>query len=59
MIWIASVAIGKRMGYEELMYSDYMYGNEDLIDDVWEYVIECDNMGQISWKEKYADYRLY
>ena len=59
MIWIASVAIGKRLDYETLNYSDYMYGNEKYTDDVWEYVTECEDMGQIAWKEKYCDYKLY
>lgn len=59
MIWVASVAIGKRMGYEEFNYSDYMYGKEDLTDLVWEYVIECEDIGQIAWKEKYGEYKLY
>ena len=59
MIWVASVAIGKRINYEKLMYSDYMYRKEDLTDLVWEYVTECEDIGQIAWKEKYKDYKLY
>lgn len=59
MIWIASVAIGKKLDYETLNYSDYMYGKEDFTDDVYEYVIECDEIGMIAWKEKYKDYKLY
>lgn len=59
MLWIASVAIGKNMDYGTLMYSDYMYGKEDLTDDVWEYVIECKEIGTTSFYEKYKEYKLY
>ena len=58
-IWAASVAIGKRYDFEEMKYSDYMYGNEDKIDDVWEYVEECDDIGRDKFKEKYKNYKLY
>jgi hypothetical protein len=39
-IYIASIALGKGIDYEELYYSDYMHGREDYTDDVWEYVVE-------------------
>ena len=38
MVWIASVACAKNMDFESLKYSDYMYGKENLADDVWVYV---------------------
>jgi hypothetical protein len=59
MIWIASVAWGKDMDYETLEYSDYMYGKEKFIDDVWEYVEELNDFGRIAFYEKYKDYKLY
>ena len=59
MIWIASVAIGKNLDYETLKYSDYLYGKEDLIDDVWEYVIECKEDGEKAFRKKYSEYKLY
>jgi hypothetical protein len=59
LIWLASVAIGKKISYETFKYSDYMYDQEKYIDDVWGYVDECDNIGKISWKEKYKDFKLY
>lgn len=58
-IWIASIAIAKQYGYETLKYSDYMYGNEEFIDDVWDYVKECANGGQIAFYEKYKEFKLY
>jgi len=59
MIWIASVAIGKKMDFETLKYSDYMYGNESLTDEVWEYVIEAEEQGMNWFREAYAEYKLY
>lgn len=58
MIFIASVAIDKQLDYETLMYSDYLYGNEDFIDDVWGYVSECIEIGTIAFKEKYKNFNL-
>jgi hypothetical protein len=59
MIWIASIAIGKLMDMETLGYSDYMYGNRDLTGEVYEYVIECRDIGESNFREKYKDYKLY
>ena len=54
MIEIALTAIRKNMDYETLYYSDYMYGKEKLTDEVWEYVVECKEIGSIAFKDKYA-----
>lgn len=59
MIWIASVAVAKNIDYEKLYYSDYMYGNENLTDEVYKYVIECKEIGTIAFYEKYKEYKLY
>ena len=59
MIWIASVAIGKNMDYEELKYSDYLYGKESFADEVWEYVTECKRIGEIAFRQLYKEYKLY
>ena len=59
MIWLASVAIGKKLNFETLKYSDYLYGKESLVDDVWKYVTECEEIGTIAFKEKYSQYKLY
>lgn len=59
MVYIASVAIEKNMDYETLLYSDYLYGNEKYIDDVWEYVEEAKENGMKSFREKYSEYELY
>ncbi len=58
-LWAASVAIGKNMDYETLNYSDYMYGNEDETDSVYEYVIECREIGEKAFREKYKEFKLY
>lgn len=59
MVWAASVAIGKNLDYETLCYSDYMYGNEDSMDEVWEYVIECRDIGENAFRDKYDEFKLY
>lgn len=59
MIWIASVAIGKRLDYEKLYYSDYLYNKTEFADEIWDYVTECDEIGQVAWKEKYKEYKIY
>jgi len=59
MIWIASVVVEKRLDYETLNYSDYMYGNEDKTDEVWDYVSECLEVGIMAFKEKYSEYKMY
>lgn len=59
MIYIASVAISKKYDYETIKYSDYLYGKENLIDEVWKYVEECEDYGRIAFYEKYKEYRLY
>ncbi len=55
MIWIAKIAIDKKMDYETLMYSDYLYGKEEMVDDVWEFVSECESIGTVAFYEKYPD----
>tara|TARA_R110000737_G_scaffold129136_2_gene161571 strand:+ start:85 stop:276 length:192 start_codon:yes stop_codon:yes gene_type:complete len=56
MIQIARTAIDKRMDYETLKYSDYMYGKENLTEEVWEYVIEAEEQGMNWFMETYAEY---
>ena len=53
MIRIAKIAIDKRMDYEKLRYSDYMYGKENMTDEVWAFVEECDAIGAVAFYEKY------
>lgn len=55
LLEIAKIAIYKRMDYEELKYSDYLYGQEHLVDDVWEYVQECYEIGTKAFYEKYPN----
>jgi len=53
MIEIAKIAIQKSLTYEELYYSDYMYGDEKSTDEVWEYVEEAKDIGMGSFNRKY------
>lgn len=59
MIWVASVALGKNISYENLYYSDYMYGNEKDMESVWEYVEEAHEQGMEWFREEYKDFKLY
>ena len=53
MLSIAKVAIEKLWDFEKLKYSDYLYGRENLADEVYEYVIECREIGTIAFFCKY------
>lgn len=59
IIYLASKFAAKGTDYEKAMYSDDLHGKEDIIDDIWEYVIEYKEIGSIAFKEKYKDYNLY
>lgn len=56
--WVqeAIYAIGKNMDYEQLYYSDNMYGKESETDEVWNYVLEHDEIGRTAFNEKYRAY---
>ena len=53
---IAFLAINKNMDYETLKYSDYLFGRENKIDEVWKYVIEAQEQGLIWFRTNYSKY---
>ncbi len=55
MLRIAKIALDKRMDYETLKYSDWMYGKESLTEDVWAFVEECEKIGTEAFYAKYPD----
>jgi hypothetical protein len=55
----ASYAIMKGMDSETLYYSDEMYGREEQTDEVWEYVVESQEIGLVAFREKYKEFDLY
>ncbi len=59
IIWIATWAWSKGYDYETTMYSDYLKGNENCIDEVWEYVDELNEYGRVAFYEKYKEFKLY
>ena len=59
MVWLASKAFDKGWDYETLKYGDDLYGHEDDVDEVWNYVIELKQIGTIAFYEKYKDFKLY
>lgn len=56
MIYAAKMAIQKGMDKETLKYSDYLYGHESSIDDVWEYVLQAKEQGSLWFERTYAEY---
>lgn len=59
IVWIASVALGKNLDYETLKYSDYLYGKEDFIDEVWLVVLDAQEQGMEWFRAQYHNYKLY
>jgi hypothetical protein len=59
IIWVATWAAYKGYDYETLSYSDYMNGYSEFVDDVWDYVIELQEIGRLAFYEKYKQYKLY
>lgn len=59
LIWIATKAFDKGWDYETLKYGDELYGKEQYVDDVWEYVVELSEIGTNAFYEKYKEYKLY
>lgn len=55
MIQIAITAIDKNMTYEQLKYSDDLYGREHMVEEVWDYVIEAQEQGMIWFMKTYGD----
>lgn len=55
MVSIAKMAIYKNYDYELLRYCDDLYGKEKFVDDVWDLVIECREMGTRAFNVKYPD----
>lgn len=53
MARLAKRAIEKRWDFEELKYGDDLYGKEDLVDEVWEFVEECQAIGMTAFEAKY------
>lgn len=53
MVKITLLVIEKQLSQDQLYYSDYMYGCESYTEDVWEYVMECREIGTVAFREKY------
>ena len=55
MIRIAKRAINKRMDFETMENGDDLYGKEKFADEVWSFVVECDEIGRVAFWAKYPD----
>lgn len=58
-LWIATWCWYKGYDYETLEYCDYMNGYSDYLDDVFEYVVELNEIGRVAFYEKYKEFKLY
>lgn len=59
MLWIASKYADKGYDFEQMKYGDDLYGKEQFADEVWEYVVECNEIGTTAFYEKYKEFKLY
>ena len=59
IIWLATKCFAKNWEFEQLKYSDDLYGKEKYAGEVWEYVEELENIGKIAFYEKYKEYKLF
>ena len=59
LVYLASYAVGKGLDYETMEWSDEMYGKQEYMDAVWEYVIECRENGRNEFRDKYSEYKLF
>ena len=57
----ASYTMMKGYNYEQMMYSDEMYGKSEHMDDVWNIVIEIEENG-LQWFRNYCkenNFKIY
>ena len=59
MIYLATKCQSKGWTYEQLYYGDDLYDKEEFADNIWEYVIELEEIGYIAFKEKYKEFKMY
>ena len=55
MIRLAKRAIDKRWAFEMLKYSNDLYDQEQYVEEVWAFVVECEEIGRKAFYEKYPD----
>lgn len=56
MVQIARKAVRKDWSYDDLESSHEMQDLGLFVEDVMEYVIECEEVGTIAFEEKYKEY---
>ena len=59
LVYLASKAFDKGWDFETLKYGDDLYGKEQYADDVWEFVVELQEIGRTEFYIKYCEYNLY
>lgn len=58
-LYLASKYFEKGYSYDQLYYGDDLYGRESFADEIWDIVIEIQDIGRLDFKDKYKDYKLY
>lgn len=58
-LFIATKAFDKGWGYETIKYCDYLYGHEEDVEAVWDYLDELKDIGHRAFYEKYKEFNLY
>ena len=53
MTRLAKIAVSKNWDFEQLKYSDYLYGKESLADEIFDLVEECRSIGTVAFDKKY------
>lgn len=59
IIYLATKAFDKRWDFETLKYGDDLYGKEQYVDEVWEYVEELQEIGRAAFYEEHKEFKLY
>lgn len=59
-LWLATWIDYKGYDFEKFSYCDNAYNlTDEQKEEVWEYVIELNEIGSIAFREKYKDYKLF
>ena len=56
-LWVATMAASKNYDYEKTLKCGYV--DDDFMDEIWKYVIECKEIGKQLFYEKYKEFQLY
>lgn len=58
-LYIASKYFEKQYSFDQLYYGDDLYGKEQFADEIWDIIVEIQDIGRTAFKERYEGYKLY